>query len=531
MFFLKGTALIMKTLLVYAVVISLIIPQTFAHAAGFDDSNAFAPKQKNYSYSIENIVNQASVEDDISSSNARIHELKQLANIKLPQAHALDSTLDRNLSKNSSLHQYTNEDGKSTSVKIDNISINGVLSAKEKLKFLKILEAEDKTVEDMRSGKLEVIFYFPEDIERARVAKTIREEAHKDVILVEVTHQMAQYFNQVAADAQKTFFQRSYSGFMEATKNSTVFLRDIAHSVAAAKLKGEFKKYVDTVSVRPTPHDDHIAWMFTGINTGFTSAVFVGLNMDHVAFTGFLSLSVFTTLVLTRYWRTINNIFKTDIRNPYKYAPEWRRVFSRVVVIGTSTTAAQFSMGAHLGALQYLPSQEVALGNIASIGVGDAYFSTKRNRVLSADASATIALYTYVLMALPSRTIAQYAKEINFSNILEHGGHTVDLLWHPIRDWRFDGGFIEFTGVSIFIMGSYFILSQILKKKARAAEELAQLGFLKYLRNKFDRKKTSDKTYNIEEMRLRTREDYLARQLDLAKAKAMNSAACKAFFK
>ncbi len=467
----------MRKFVVVAVVLSIVLNSTHSVAEATDELTGLTTQS-----AAKFIAKNASVEDPAAYNFQLLEELNKKAKARIPLVQTLDSSFDRKLST-MSMDQIVKDGPDKIALKVHTISPNGLLSPEEKIRFFNLLEANGRTMDELREGKFEVIFHFPEDLERAQLAREMRQNLGKEALLIEVTESMALHFNKISKEAEKSFFSRSLHKTARAIADSTVFLKDTIYSALSMGLKGEFKKYIDTVYIQPSKKDDKLALVFTGIQGTFSSFVFWGLNMDASAFTGFLATGIFSTLILSRYWKTVNNVLKTDIRNPLKQAPVWREVFARVLALGGTTTASQFAMGTHLQALHYLPTEQVAFGNAATIGLGEAYYSTKRNRVLTPEAATVIALYSYVLMSLPSRAIAQYAESINFSGVVP-GGDKLDVLWHALRGQHFDFfqlGVMEFTGVSLIVLGSYVLFTEILKRKAKAAELIARDGFFRYL--------------------------------------------------
>jgi hypothetical protein len=441
------------------------------------------------------------LEESIANEIKLLKELESYANRRVPQLSALDTLFNKKLSR-MTIDQIMNDgNGHKIPIKIETISPNGVLTSEEKRRFFRLLENEGKTVEDIESGKLEVIFYNPEDVQRAQMAREVRLSMGKDVLLVEVPESMAKYFSEVAEEAERSYFSRTLQSLVRNIKNGFIFIKDIAWSATTASLKGEFKKYINTVYVRPTQKDDRVAIIFAGAHGVFSSTVFWGLNMEPTTFMGFLSTGLFTTIILSRYWRTITGILKTDIHNPFKYTSKWREVFARVLLISGTLTSAQYAIGSHLDALKYLPTVPVAIGNALTIGLGEALFSTHRNRLLTPEASINIALYSYVLLALPVRAMTQYAESIHV------GGNVVAdkfmQLWTLMRNFHVDVGFMEFTGVSLFAFGSYLVFTKTLKYNVHALEMIARDGFLNYLWKYKIKGEKPAKTHNFETHNLR----------------------------
>lgn len=498
----------MRKFIVVAVVISIILNSTNSVAEAVDEATGLTT-----STAKKLLATSASSEDPVAAQYQLLEELNRKAKSRIPQVQTLDSSFDRKLST-MTMDQIVKEGEDKIALKVHTISPNGLLNPEEKIRFFNLLESHGKTIDDLREGKFEVIFHFPEDLERAQLAREMRKNLGKDILLIEVTQSMADHFNKVAKEAERSFFSRSFHKVTRSIADSTVFIKDTIHSALTMGLKGEFKKYIDTVYVEPSKKDDRLALVFTGIQGTFSSFVFWGLNMDPSAFMGFLSTGIFSTLVLSRYWKTVNNVLKTDIRNPLKHAPVWREVFARVLAIGGATTTSQFAMGSHLEALHYLPTEQVALGNAATIGVGEAYYSTKRNRVLTPEAATVIALYSYVLMSLPSRAIAQYSQSINFTGLVP-GGDKLDILWHALRGQHFDFfqlGIMEFTGVSLFVLGSYILFTEVIKRKVKAAEHIARDGFFRYLWKTKIKKESVEGTNKLGKPETRSSRDSVQRR-------------------
>lgn len=515
----------MKSIVHIVVILSLLMPTHYARSEATDELIGISNNRSSF------YKTAASIEDPVASQLQLLDELNRYANRRVPQLSALDSLFNKKLSR-VTIDQIMNDgNGNKMPVKIETISPNGVMTPEEKRRFFRLLENEGKTVKDIESGKFEVIFYHPEDIQRAQMAREVRLSMGKDVLLVEVPESMAKYFSEIAAEAERSYFSRTFHSIARNIKNGLIFVKDVAWSATTASLKGEFKKYIDTVYIRPTQKDDRMAVIFTGIQGAFSSTVFWGLNMDPTAFMGFLSTGLFTTIILSRYWRTINGILKTDIRNPFKYTSTWREVFARVLVIGGSLTTAQFAMGSHLDALKYLPTVPVAVGNALTIGLGEAIYSTQRNRLLTPEAATVIALYSYVLLSLPSRAMAQYAESINISGNI--AADRFMQIWSMMRNFHVDFGFMEFTGVSLFVFGSFLVFTKILKHKVHATEMIARDGFFNYLwKYKIKRDKPAE-THNLRRLEPRKKriEPYISPEfLDNLSFEAQKLSTCQAYW-
>jgi hypothetical protein len=78
---------------------------------------------------------------------------------------------------------------------------------------------------------------------------------------------------------------------------------------------------------------------------------------------------------------------------------------------------------------------------------------------------------------------------------------------------------MEFTGVSLFVLGSYILFTEVIKRKVKAAEHIARDGFFRYLWKTKIKKEGVEGTNKLEKPATRSSRDsvqkrnYTAQQL------------------
>jgi hypothetical protein len=328
-----------------------------------------------------------------------------------------------------------------------------------------------------------ILYTLDATMERAKIYKKIMALEGVELIIMKVPEEYEKEFlEKAAAKAAGRLTE-----FWWHTKNT------------AGKLIHPIKTVSDIVTItkdqffRPTMDDLRLTAVTTSIDAGLTLSLSIGVDWRFaIAMT---AARAFFTGTTTLFNKTINNVFRADIANPFGVTSTSRQAAARLLTLSLPIGQTYFAIGTNWFSDNYTLTQGQLYLNTLTTGIIGTISTVERNNRLSETASRNMYFNTFIIGSI-----------IGAMGTLGHVGPMVlDFGTMQVGTHAFSGGISTLQMASVAIYSSLYYSYKYFTKRV---EKIAQKTLRDYFIERYTR------FMNFQDLRKKRLEKELQQKLE-----------------